>query len=108
MAKTINIKIVLPEDSEILQQQLFFNGIEQMFIRWGNINARLITEKDRHAYYKICDAFEVVIKESRETVVLEDEWFGLLKTWKKNCGIVPDNINCFRQIEEAIDEVPNR
>jgi len=97
--------IIMPKENKRTSQELVTSIIKNVILLWAN-SKRGMNEEERRKYYKIADAFDLAVKEKSESVKLEDDWFGIIKTAFKDALLTPDPI--LRKVEELISEVKNR
>lgn len=67
---------------------------------------RGLGEEERRKFYKLSDALEAAVESKKDSVELEDDWFGFLKKCKTDCSLMPDTL--LRRVEELIEAVSNR
>lgn len=65
-------------------------------------------EVNRRKFYKISDVLDEAVKEGKEEIILEDDWFGLIKQAKRETQGLNPNSLLVRRIEENIDAVKDR
>jgi len=93
------------EEKKSTPQQLASVIFKNLILGWANQNKGL-KEEDRRKFYKIGDAFDKAIKEEKDSVELEDDWFGFLKKCKSEVQIMPNNL--IRAAEDLINAVEQR
>lgn len=94
-----------PREKDKKASELVFNVIDQM-VQSYLAQQGGFPEPDRRRWYKIEDAFEAAIKADQVVVVLEDEWWGWLKTVRRESRMRP--VKIMRIIDQLFDEVPER
>lgn len=62
-----------------------------------------LAEDERRKYYKIADCLEQAIKDKKECVDLEDDWYSFLQKCKKETNLMPSEL--LKRVEEVIDSV---
>ena len=107
------INFVQPRDEgegEMPIQQVTYNIIRNIIMTYAQ-EKRGLQEEERRLYYKICDAFEKLLKNKGngkmpEEIKLEDNWMGFIRKCKKEVRMNPDM--ALQRVEELIDSVENR
>lgn len=94
------------EEKNLPVQELVSISIKNIILGWGRSQQKGMLEESRRLFYKISDALETAVKEGKDSIDLEDQWFEFIKKCKREVGIVP---NLFlRKIEDLIDSVKER
>jgi hypothetical protein len=107
--KTINLeisldKINLPDaEKDKSPSEVCALTIKNICFQW--FQQQKSTEEDRRKFYKICDVFEAVQKDTL-SVDLEDDWMGFIRKVKREVALIPNDL--IRRVEEKIDEVKDR
>jgi hypothetical protein len=103
--KSLNLNLNLEglnlskEDSTKSAQQILSDVIQNVILGYGQQKQGL-GEVDRRKFYKIQDALEVAIKEGKESVELEDDWMGFMKTAFREVKLMPNLL--LRRVEEKV------
>ena len=93
------------EDEAKSPQEITSLVLRNIVLNYASIKQGL-QENDRRKFYKICDVFDVAIKDKLETIELEDDWMGFLRKCRKEGTMMPTKL--LRKIEELLDEVKDR
>lgn len=114
--KTIKINIdvtglkMAEEDKGVPGQELFKRIFKHYCLLWAQQWKQgepvRMTEDDRHLCYKIWDALDNGIKESLDSIDLEDNQMGFMKKVKREVLNIPNELT--RKFEDAVDEVKDR
>jgi hypothetical protein len=103
--KTLSLKVDLStlnisdEDKQKNGAEVATNIIKNVIYSYATQN-KGFTEDERRIYYKICDAFDVVIKDKKEEVILDDSYIVFIKKVFKETRLIPNDL--LRKIEELI------
>jgi hypothetical protein len=103
--KTLELKLDIDklnlneEDKKQSVQKIINTIINNVILGYGQ-SQRGLDEKERRQYYKIADALDLAEKENKESVELEDEWFGFMKKCFRESKLMPNNL--LRQIEDLV------
>ena len=75
--------------------------------------SKKFTEEDRRQYYKVCDKFDVLLKERKDTdsvrttIEFEDTEMGFIrKVFRENTGLLPTDY--VRRVEENVMAVAHK
>lgn len=85
--------------------QLVFTVVDAMVQAYMQIKGGF-DEADRRMWYKIEDAFDAAIKDSKDEVALEDSWMGWLKKVRAEAKMRP--VKLMRKVDEMFDQVSDR
>jgi len=101
--------LALQDSDNVSSQELASRVIKNIILGWGNQAKQgevRFSEDNRRKFYKISDALDTAVKANAEFVELEDDWFGLLKTAKREVSMSPNDL--IRRVEDLIDQVKDR
>lgn len=61
------------------------------------------SEEDRRIYYKLCDAFEVAVKDNTGTLSIDDNWAEFIVKNFKEAKLVPNDL--LRKVEQLVEGI---
>lgn len=99
---SLMIKIPADIDNELSSQQIVFNIVKNFIFA---AHEKGLGEEQRRIYYKLCDDFEIAIKENKDMVMLEDDRAKLIKISMSKAVFTPNDLT--RDVERLIDEIKN-
>ena len=94
-----------PDEKKETPEHLFWTVTQNVLLGYAN-QQRGFTEPERRQYYKISDAFEVVLKDKGTEVELEDDWVGLLRKAFREAKLMPNKL--LRVVENNIEAIKDR
>lgn len=94
-----------PAEKAKTPQALFFSVVDAI-VQSYMATKQGFDEADRRKWYKIEDAFEGAVKANAEHVELDDDWWGWLKTARREARMRP--VKLMRKVDEAFDSVAER
>lgn len=103
--KTLNLKIDLStlnisdEEKKKNSVEIVVNIIKSVILAYAT-QSKGFSEEERRIYYKICDAFDLVIKEGKEETILDDNYAIFIKKAFKDTKLMPGDL--LRKVEELL------
>lgn len=100
------------DDAKRPVQELYGNVVKNVILGWAQQNRRDprmqggLAADDRKKFYKICDLFDVAIKDKAKSIELEDDISGFIKKCFREIVIQPDLL--LRMVEETLMEDLNK
>ena len=90
-------------------QEIAWLMIKNIILSYASAK-RGLDEEERRKFYKISDAFDMLLKSKKgngailpEEIELEDDWMGFIRKCKRESLLMPDRLS--QGVEKLIDEV---
>jgi len=93
------------EDKKKNPSEIVTTVIKNVCLTWAQ-SKRGMAGEDRKLYYKMCDVFDVAVKEKADSVSLDDNVIGFIRKAFREATLVPDVL--LRKIEDLVDAIKDR
>jgi len=108
--KTLNLKIEVEDVFKDTKEkpnitETFTNVILNSMLQFSQ-QKRGFTKKERIQYYRISKEFDKAVKESKESIEIDDELFGFIRKCFNDGSFTPNTL--LERVEKNIDEVQYR
>jgi len=93
---------VTEEDKKKSPIEITTTVIKNILLGYAQQN-RGFNEDERRQYYKICDIFDLAVKENKEEIEIDDAYLALIKKSFKETKLMPNDL--LRKVENLLTEI---